>query len=106
MTIMNSIFLVLLILVGIIVFWDYNTQTHDRKEKYSQAAITQLIAKGPQDTYLSGDAWKYIPPYGYPGYISYGGYGYYPYGYYGSRYYRGHSGYPWNISTRLGGYYY
>jgi hypothetical protein len=60
------------------------------REPYSQAAITQLIAKGPQDTYLTGDAYKYIPPYGY--------YGYYPYLRYGGY----HSGYPWNISTRIG----
>lgn len=55
------------------------------KEPYSQAAITQLVAKGPQDTYLTGDAWKYIPPYGYygdvPWYISTRGgkKSYYPY---------------------------
>lgn len=36
-----------------------------RKEHYNMGAITQLVAKGPQDTYLTGDAWKYIPPYYY-----------------------------------------
>lgn len=38
------------------------------KEFYSQAGITQLMAKGHMDTYLTDDAWKYIPPYGYGGY--------------------------------------
>ena len=38
---------------------------NDKKEGYSMGALTQLYAKGPQDTYLTGDAWKYIPPYYY-----------------------------------------
>lgn len=80
-----------------------------KKEKYSQATITQLVAKGPQDTYLTGDAWKYLYPWYYGrryggysggyhgrssrgyGYNSFGGYNnrmsYAPYGgYYGSGY--------------------
>lgn len=31
------------------------------KENFSMGALTQLYSKGPQDTYLTGDAWKYFP---------------------------------------------
>jgi len=37
-----------------------------RKENYNMGALIQLVAKDPQDSYLTGDAWKYYPPYGYP----------------------------------------
>lgn len=77
------------IIFAIIIFVLFNK----KKEGYSQAALIQLTAKGPQDTYLTGDAWKYIPPWYYGGYGGYGGYG---------RYGGWYSGYPWNISTRLG----
>jgi hypothetical protein len=35
------------------------------KEHYSQGALIQLMAKGPQDMYMTGDAWKhmYYPVY-------------------------------------------
>ena len=65
------IVIVLLVMIFIYVFY-WNQQ-----EGYSQAALLQLVAKGPQDTYLTGDAWKYA---------FYG-----PYGYYGA-------GYPWNYA--------
>ena len=45
-------------------------------ENYSQAALLQLYAKGPQDTYLTGDAWKYALFWGYPFHIPYNKYGY------------------------------
>ena len=45
----------------------------EKQESFSNGAILQLIAKGPQDTYLTGDAWKYIP------YWYYGGYPYFDY---------------------------
>lgn len=58
----------------------------ERKEGYSAGALTQLMAKGPQDTYLTGDAWKYIPwwyyNYPYPYMMSTRG-GYYTMPYYG-----------------------
>lgn len=56
-----------------------------KKEHYNMGVINQLQAKGPQDTYLTGDAWKYIPwwYYNYP----------YTYG-------------PWHIPTRQGKYSY
>ena len=41
-------------------------------EHYSMGALTQLMAKGPQDTYLTGDAAKYMAlyyPYGYPNFV-------------------------------------
>lgn len=56
-------------------------------------ALIQLQAKGPQDTYLTDDAWKYLY-YPYPGAYPFGGYRYgrrywsnrygplYPYQYY------------------------
>ncbi len=53
-------------------------------EPHPSGALIQLMAKGPQDTYLTADAQKYIPPW-YWGYGRYGGWG---------------SWWPWNISTR------
>ena len=73
---------IVLILLVIIILFVYKKD----KETYSPASMIQLTAKGPQDTYLSGDAWKYIPPW-YYGYGKYGGW---------------NSRYPWYISTRLG----
>jgi hypothetical protein len=35
-------------------------------EHYTGAVLTQLYAKDAQDTYLTGDAWKYIPNSLYP----------------------------------------
>lgn len=77
---MELIFVFLLILVVVMTI-SY------KKEPFNMGAINQLMAKGPQDTYLTGDAWKYIPwwYYNYP----------YSYG-------------PWNIPTRFtkrGGYF-
>lgn len=34
---------------------------HDNRENFGMGALTQLYAKGLQDTYLTGDAWKYFP---------------------------------------------
>jgi hypothetical protein len=81
------------IILTIIIFFLYKKN----RETYSPAAMLQLTAKGPQDTYLSGDAWKYIPPwyYGYGGYSRYGNPWNYRYGGWNSRY-------PWYISTRQG----
>lgn len=69
--------------------------SNQRKEHYSMGALNQLMAKDVQDTYLTGDAWKYIPPYGcnYP-YCNYQ-YNTYPYTYG-----------PWLIPTRYGKYSY
>ncbi len=47
----------------IIIFWLLSRDS--TKEHYNLGALIQLHAKGPQDTYLTGDAWKYIPPYYY-----------------------------------------
>ena len=32
-----------------------------RQENYNMGALIQLVAKDPQDSYLTGDAWKYYP---------------------------------------------
>lgn len=88
--------IIILVILYLYINKDYN-------EAYSQAALTQLVAKGPQDTYLTGDAWKYIPPYGYYGYYG----NYYPNSYYPYRYgdypysFYPYNYYPWNISTRI-----
>ena len=57
------------------------------KEHYGSGALMQLYAKGPQDTYLTGDATKYIPYWYYPMSLwnnptRYGSSWYYPYMYY------------------------
>ena len=57
--------LVVIIIVALILYL-FNIE----KEHYGEGALIQLMAKGPQDTYLTGDAWKYIPPY-YYGYYEY-----------------------------------
>ena len=56
-TIMNF---ALIIIVIMVIFYFRNF-----KENYSQAAIIQLTAKGHQDTYLTGDAYKYFPSWFY-----------------------------------------
>lgn len=85
---MNVIIFVIIFLTIIIFFKKY-------KEHYSSAAITQLVAKGPQDTYLTDDAWQHIPPY----YFDYYNRFYFPSNQYYDPYYR----YPyyWNLPTRL-----
>lgn len=73
---------IILIIVTICLFLFINNLVFvDQLEGYN-GALLQLVAKGPQDTYLTGDAWKYIPPY-----------------------YYGLGGYPWYNATRLGKYY-
>ena len=58
----------IVIIVMIIVLILYNAE----KEHYGEGALIQLVAKDPQDTYLTGDAFKYMyyptlydPYYGY-----------------------------------------
>jgi len=53
----NTMLILFIVVLAIVLF----TATGE-KEGYSQAAMIQLYAKGPQDTYLTGDAWKHIPP--------------------------------------------
>ena len=69
---------VLLVIVLLILFFK-NT-----KEGYSPAALTQLVAKDPQDTYLTGDAWQhmYYPYSPYDAYVW--GYPYYTWPTYGA----------------------
>jgi len=67
----SILFLISIILLIVFIYEPKN------KETYDSAAITQLIAKGPMDTYLTGNVWKYIP-----------------YNYYGWNY-------PWHNPTRL-----
>jgi hypothetical protein len=61
---MNSNNFPLLTILALVIIFIY-LAGQDKKEGYSMGALTQLFAKGPQDTYLTGDAWKYIPPYYY-----------------------------------------
>lgn len=39
------------------------------KESFSDGAWTQMVAKGPMDSYLTTGTHKYWNPYYYPGYI-------------------------------------
>lgn len=55
----NSIIILIIVIVLIMIAFV-------SKEHYNQGALIQLAAKGPQDTYLTGDAWKYIPYWYYP----------------------------------------
>jgi len=71
-----------------------------KKEKYSQATITQLVAKGPQDTYLTADAYKYIPPWLYGYGRGYGG----GFGRFRGSFRRGYSGGYHGRSSRGYGY--
>ena len=56
---MNSV----IIVIGLVLLFVF--LTYNKKEHYNLGTLIQLHAKGPQDTYLTGDAWKYIPPYYY-----------------------------------------
>ena len=67
---------ILLLIILILVIWFFK-KDRDVKEGISQGALTQLYAKGPMDTYLTGDAWKYIPWWYYSGYYGYPYYGSY-----------------------------
>ena len=83
---MKIIAALIAILIFILIFSDKLI------EKYGSGALIQLYAKGPMDTYLSGDAWKHQwYPWGYGGYYGY------PYGRYIGRYpyYRRRFGYPY-----------
>ena len=58
------VYIVIIVALGMYLFQE------DRVEAQN-GALLQLVAKGPQDTYLTGDAWKYAPwwyygPYYYP----------------------------------------
>ena len=87
----NNFIIVVVVLTIFLIIISESSNT--KKEHYSMGAINQLMAKGPQDTYLTGDAWKYIP------------YWYYNYPY--STYLSYNSSYnPWYIPTRYGKYNY
>ena len=51
----------------IILFLVIYTVNIKRKEGYGLSTITQITARGPQDTYLTNDAHKYLPKHYYPG---------------------------------------
>ncbi|QKF94425.1 capsid-related protein [Fadolivirus algeromassiliense] len=48
---------VVLVMFGLIMLYLMYSQ---KKENYNMGTYIQLMAKGPQDTYLTGDAWKYF----------------------------------------------
>ena len=81
--------LIIVAIVAILVFL-FLTKKDKTVEGISTGALIQLYAKGPQDTYLTGDAWKYSP-YWFPYYYNYGWNTYYPrtgYGRLNYNYYR------------------
>ena len=93
---MKQIIIIIFFIIALITLFDYHG---NQKEGYN-GALLQLVAKGPQDTYLTGDAWKYIPPY----YYGYGGYPYFWYnatrpGRYYGRYYPKYSF--WRVRPRF-----
>ena len=49
---------VLIIIIGTIMFISLHQDV--KIEDFGGGALTQLYAKGPQDTYLSEDAYKYL----------------------------------------------
>lgn len=53
---MNFIAITIIIFALIMMYLFFG----QRKESYGDGALIQLMAKGPQDTYLTGDAWKYM----------------------------------------------
>lgn len=59
------IYIIIIIAIGLALFHP------ETREDDNSGALIQLMAKDAQDTYLTGDAWKYAPfwyygPYGYP----------------------------------------
>jgi hypothetical protein len=60
-----DLYILLVGLIVIIIVYRY------RYELYGDGALIQLYAKGPEDMYLTGDAYKYIPPVFYNYYWNY-----------------------------------
>ena len=48
--------IIIVLLVVLLILYLYKTD----KEHYGEGALIQLMAKGPQDTYLTGDAWQHM----------------------------------------------
>ena len=80
--------MILYIIILVIFFYFLSTET---KENMSNGALIQLVAKGPQDSYLTGDYYPFEPKYSIynPVYTSYYNQGtrYYPKYYIDPRYY-------------------
>jgi len=81
----------LLIIICLIVFILYSLAYSTYTNEHFAGALTQLYAKGPQDTYLYGNVNKYIYPYPFyqpfwnastRSYYNYPLYGIYPRRYY------------------------
>lgn len=62
------LYLFLAILLSFLGYLALNGYLNKMVEGFSSGALIQLVAKGPQDTYLSGDAEKYIRYYYGPHY--------------------------------------
>lgn len=63
---------ILIVVILLFIFYRRMIQNCSLKEHISPGTLTQLVAKGPQDTYLTGDAQKWIfPPnsYGYTNFV-------------------------------------
>lgn len=76
----ESSYLIIIVVLALVAYCVFNDDVLDKFS--TQGALTQLHAKGPQDMYLTGDAYRNLlyRPYGYPNFL-------------------------WNNSTRMHGYY-
>lgn len=61
---MIIIVIIILLVILYVIYYNYKLKCLT-KENFG-GALVQLITKGPQDTYLSDDALKYIPEFYYP----------------------------------------
>ncbi len=65
MTYSGIIVIIFVICVSIVLFNLFNSEYDSQENEHYSGALTQLYAKGAQDSYLYGDVWKYNDPYWY-----------------------------------------
>lgn len=61
---LSVIVIIVLLVILYVIYYNY-TLTYQEMESFGGTLI-QLVAKGPEDTYLSNDTHKYIPEFYYP----------------------------------------
>lgn len=88
---MNSIIVIIIVIIILFLLWKLFFKEKSI-EGHDSGALIQLVAKDVQDSYLTGDAWKYYPYY-YPYYNP----DYYPYDY--ATYYPNYYYYPPSLSS-------